>query len=144
MRKFSLAFAILLMCTSAFAQYFSESMPTDWIILNQKGLQANVISQDVSMEGMDYAYNSPTTMDGSGNFYYCTSAGNPNGYLWIVKKVNKASGSSDEILRLNLKKYKAGTIRAINFSGGSLYMWLAINSGGSKGWSYALIEISGF
>lgn len=139
MQKLTLILVFLLLSTIALAQEGAS----DWFVFSQKGPQVSIISQDVSMEGMDYAYTSPTTVDGSGNFYYCVSAGNPNGYLWIIKKVDRTSGSASEVCRLNLDKYKSCSIRAINFSGSSLYVWLSLNVSGSKGWISALAEITG-
>jgi len=138
MRKMGLLLIILLFCSAATAEENSG-----WLIFKDKGLRVSVISQDLSASEMSYSYNSPTSVDDSGNFYYCASEGNPNGYLWIINKVDNTSGSVSEICRLNLDKYKTGSIRAINSSGSSLYVWITLAQSGSKGWISALVEISG-
>lgn len=138
MKKTVFLLAILLVCATVTAEENSG-----WFIFRDKGLRVSVVSQDLSSEEMSYNYNSPTTVDNAGNFYYCASEGSPNGYLWIIKKVDKANGGVNEICRLNLDKYKTGSIRAINFSGSSLYVWITLAQFGSKGWLSALVEISG-
>ncbi|MBM3249148.1 MAG: hypothetical protein FJZ10_07015 [Candidatus Omnitrophica bacterium] len=138
MKKIIFLLAILLFSVVAVAEDNSG-----WFVLSGGGLSVSVISQDLSSSDMGYSYNSPTTVDDSGNFYYCVSEGNPNGYLWIIKKVDSASGSVSEICRLNLNKYKTGSIRAVNSSGSSLYVWITLAQSGSKGWISALVEISG-
>ena len=139
MKKITFILVLFLLSATALAQEGAS----DWFVFSQKGPQVGIISQDVSMAGLDYAYTSPTAVDNSGNFFYCLSEGNPNGYLWIIKKVDRTSGSASEVCRLNLDKYKSGSIRAINFSGSSLYVWLSLTVSGSKGWIFALAEITG-
>lgn len=129
---------LFLFCSAAIAEDNSG-----WLIFQDKGLSASVISKDLSSSEMSYSYNSPTTVDDAGNFYYCISEGNPNGYLWVIKRVDNASGKVSEVCRLNLDKYKTGSIRAINSSGNSLYVWITLVQSGSRDWMSALVEISG-
>ncbi|HOX54984.1 MAG TPA: hypothetical protein PLC32_06030 [Candidatus Omnitrophota bacterium] len=138
MKKTIFVLILFLLCVSVSAEENSG-----WLIFSQSGLNVSIVSQGLSSEEMSYSYNSPTAVDGSGNFYYCVSEGNPNGYLWMIKKVDNTSGKVSEVCRLNLDKYKTGSIKAINSSGDSLYVWVTLAQSGSRDWISALVEISG-
>jgi hypothetical protein len=133
-------------CVCVFAQYDEKSLVSNWFIFRHGGLKAYLVSEDVSLSGLNYSYNSPTTTDSSGNFYYCISEGNPQGALWRIMKIDRLSREVEEICRLNLDRYKQGAIKAIEFTTDDiLYVWLTLRASGiGSKWSSALVAITGF
>ena len=141
MKRIAIFLIVLLFCVCAYAQ---DADSSKWFIFSKEGPQVSLISQDVSMARMDYAFSSPTAIDNTGNFYYCSSEGNPQGFLWKIRRVDKQAGESKEICRLNLDRNNYGYIRAIEFAkDGSLYVWLAFKKSGVDVWDAALVEIKG-
>ncbi|MFC1593986.1 hypothetical protein ACFL38_01530 [Candidatus Omnitrophota bacterium] len=138
MKKITLCFILLLLSTNICAGQGSASK-----LLTFKGAgKAELISRDVSMGAMNYAFNSITAVDADGNFYFCSSDGNAQGNVWKIMKMHKSSGQVSEMCRLNLKNNKYRYIRAINYTPNeSLYAWIALEGGGKEA---ALVEISGF
>ena len=149
MKRLIIVLAILLISLNAYAEPYGKKTRiksvSDWFIFSQDGLNVSLISQDVSTGGLPTTFDNPTTTDLAGNFYYCIAKGNPHGALWIIRKVNKMTGDSDEVCRLNLKKYKYGTIRSIEFTDDrTLLVWLTLRTSGSGKWVEALVGIVGF
>ncbi len=142
MKKILLALAVFLLGISA---YGADSDPAAWFDFKTPGLKPLLVSAEVSMEGLAYTFATPTAVDSSGNFYYCSAEGNPNGFLWIIKKVDIRTGKVSEVCRLNLSNRQYSYIRSINFSpGGELYVWLSLGKSEIKEWNAALVKITGF
>ena len=139
MRAIALLIVFLMFCVNVYAEDSSGLL-----IIKNPNLSASVVSSKVDMGKMDYAYNNPTTVDKSGNFYFCSSENNRLDSLWKVSRVNSKTGNIDEICRLDLSSNKYRFIRSINYvDSGKLYIWLATERARSGEWQGALVEISG-
>ncbi|MFC1703999.1 hypothetical protein ACFL1E_04350 [Candidatus Omnitrophota bacterium] len=142
MKKIIVLLIMGALSTSAYAE-IGSSDPSKLFTFSEEGHSVRVINDNVFMGRMDYAYNNPTAIDNSGNFYFCTSEGNRQGNLWIINKIDEDSGGINEVCRLNLASNKNRYIRSINYSGsGKLYVWLAIEKTRSNEWKGALVEIT--
>ena len=83
MRAIALLIVFLMFCVNVYAEDSSGLL-----IIKNPNLSAAVVSSKVDMGKMDYAYNNPTTVDKSGNFYFCSSENNRLDSLWKVSRVD--------------------------------------------------------